>query len=88
MGFEDAKLKGRPEHPHSSYATGWIGHWKTTWSTVRSSTPHSRAAEEAIPNLIKQERKRPTPVRRRLTGSKLFLRSVGAGVEDESVEVL
>jgi len=38
-----------------------------TWSTVCSSAPHSQASEEAIPHLYKQERKRPTPVRRRLS---------------------
>ena len=36
-------------------------------STVCSSAPHLQAAEEAIPHLYKQERKRPTPVRRRLS---------------------
>jgi len=43
----------------------WIRHWRTTWSTVCSSAPHSQAAEKAMPHLYKQERKFPTPVRRR-----------------------
>ena len=41
--------------------------WRTTWSTVCSSASQSQAAEEAIPHLNKQERKRPSPVRRRLS---------------------
>jgi len=40
-------------------------HWRT-WSTV-CSAPHSQAAEEAIPHLYKQQRKRPTQVLRRLS---------------------
>ena len=28
----------------------WIGHWRTTWSTVYSSGPHSQAKEGAIPH--------------------------------------
>jgi len=43
----------------------WNGHWMTTRSTVCSSAPHSQAAERATPHLYKQERKRPTLVRRR-----------------------
>jgi len=35
----------------------WIGHLKTTWSTVWSSPPHSHVTEGAIPHLCKQERK-------------------------------
>ena len=38
----------------------WIGYWRTTWSTVCFSAPHSQAAEEAIPHMYKQERKRPS----------------------------
>ena len=34
---------------------------------VCSSAPHSQVAEQAISHLYKQERKRPTPVRRRLS---------------------
>ena len=45
----------------------WIGHWRTTWSVVCSSAPHSQAAEGAILHLCRQERKRPTPVQRRLS---------------------
>ena len=37
-----------------------------TWSTVSSSAPHSQAAEDIL-HLYKQEWKRPTPVRRRLS---------------------
>jgi len=69
---------------------GWP-FWRTTWSTVCSFAPHSQAAELAIPHLYKQERKRPTPVRRRLSRTQAVLGRfapgcVGAGVGDESTE--
>jgi len=48
-------------------------------STVCSSAPHSQAAEEAIPHLYKQERKRPTPVRRRLSRTQALLGRVIPG---------
>ena len=67
----------------------WIGHWRTTWSTVCLSAPHSQTAEEAIPRLYKQERKRPTPVRVKPDpGSSWegYSGRVGAGVGDESTE--
>jgi len=59
--------------PCSPWGGRWIGHWRTTWSTVCSSAPHSQTAEEAIPHLYKQERKRPTPVRRRLSLTQALL---------------
>jgi len=59
-------------------------------SLVCSSAPHSQAAEEAIPYWHKQERKLPTPVRRRLSRTQALLRGsfrrVGAGVGDENAE--
>jgi len=65
--------------------------WRTTWATVCSSAPHSQVAEEAIPHFYKQKRKRPTPVRRRLSRTQaLLVRDipgwVGAGVGDENAE--
>jgi len=57
----------------------WIGHLRTTWSTVCSSAPHSLAAEEAIPHLYKQERKRPTLMRRRLSRTQALLGRVIPG---------
>ena len=56
-----------------------IGHWRTTWSTVCSFAPHSLAAEKGIPYLYKQERKRPTLVRRRLSRTQALLGRVTAG---------
>jgi len=50
----------------------WIVQWRTTWSTVCSAS-HSQAAEEAIPHLYRQERKRLTPVRRRLSRTQALL---------------
>ena len=73
--------------PCSPRGGRWIGHWRTTWSTVCLSAPHSQVAEEAIPHLYKQERKRPTPVRRRLRRTQALLgRGTGAGVGDENAE--
>jgi len=57
----------------------WIGHWRTTWSTVCSSAPHSQAAEEAIPHLYKQEYKRPTPIGRRYSWTQTLLGRVIPG---------
>jgi len=47
---------------------------------VYSSAPHSQAAEEAIPHLYKQERKRLPLVRRRLTRTQALLGRVIPGV--------
>jgi len=49
-------------------------------STVCSSATRSQATEEAIPNLYKQERKRPTPVRRHLSRTQARLGRVISGV--------
>jgi len=59
--------------PCSPWRGRWIGHRRTTWLTLCSSAPHSQAAEEAIPHLYKQERKRPTLVRRRLRRTHVVL---------------
>jgi len=61
--------------PCSPWGDRWIGHWRTTWSTV-CSAPHSQATEEA-----RQERKRPTSVRRRLSRTQVLLGRVGAGMK-------
>jgi len=63
----------RTVRPCSPWRGRWIGHWRATWSTVCSSAPHSQAAEEVIPHLYKQGRKRPTPVRRRLSRTQALL---------------
>ena len=54
------------QHRQAMQSVGrrWIEHWRTTWSTVCSSVPHSQAAEEAIHHLYKHKQKRPTLVRR------------------------
>ena len=57
----------------------WIGQWRTTWLTVCSAL-HSQAADEAIPHLYRQERKRPTPVWRRLSRTQALLGRVILGV--------
>ena len=63
----------------SPWGGRWIGHWRTTWSAVCSSAPHSQAADEAIPHLYRQERKRPTTVRRRLSWTQVVLGRVTLG---------
>ena len=54
--------------PHVAHCAPWGGwwivQWRTTWSKVCSSAPHSQAAERAIPHLCKLERQRPKPVQR------------------------
>ena len=37
----------RTVRPCSPWGPRWIGHWRKTWSTVCSSTPHYQAAEES-----------------------------------------
>jgi len=55
-------------HPEPSDRAPWGGRWigRQQSSTVWSSAPHSQTAEEVIPYLCKQERKRLAPVRGRL----------------------
>jgi len=65
--------------PCSPWGGRWIGHSKTTWSAVCSSAPHWQATEGAIPHLCKQERKRPIPVRRRLSRTQALLGRVIPG---------
>jgi len=70
----------RTVRPCSPWRGRWIGHWRTTRSTVCSSAPHSQAAEEAIPHLYKQEEwKRPTPLRRLLSRTQAVFGSVIPG---------
>jgi len=69
----------RTVRPCSPWGGLWIGHWRTTRSTVCSSAPHSQAAEETIPHLYKHERKRPTPLRRRLSRTQALLGRVTPG---------
>jgi len=66
-------------HPEPS--DRWIGHRRTTWSTVCPSAPHSQAAEEAIPHLCKQEQKRTTPVQRWSSRTHTVLGRVSAGAD-------
>jgi len=63
----------RTVRPCSPWGGRWIGHWRTTWLTVCSFAPLSQASEKAIRHLYKQERKRPTPVRRRLSWTQAIL---------------
>ena len=62
------------------------GHWRTTWSTVCSFVPQSQAAEEVIPHLYRQEWKRPTPVRRRLSRMQAVLGRVIPGGWERCLE--
>ena len=53
----------RTVRPYSPWRGALIGHWRTIWSTVCSSAPHSQITKEAIPHLYKKGRKCLTPVR-------------------------
>ncbi|CAK8687580.1 unnamed protein product [Clavelina lepadiformis] len=55
---------GRPRTPCGGR---WIGQAMITWSAVCSVAPHSHPGEAASPYLCMSERKRPTPVRKRLS---------------------
>jgi len=79
----------RTVRPCSPWGGRWIGHWRTTCLTVCSSAPHSQVAEEAILHLYKQERKRPTPVPRRLSRIQALLGRViqGGCVPVSGIEV-
>ena len=69
----------RTVRSRSPWRGRWIGHWRTTWLTVCSPAPHSKAAEEAISHFYKQERKRPTAVRRWLSRTQALLGRVIPG---------
>ena len=70
----------RTVRPCSPWGGRWIGLLRTTWSTICSSAPHSQASEEAIPHLYNQDRRCPTPVRRRLSRTQALLGRVILGV--------
>ena len=74
-----------PHHPepsgHAPWRGRWIWQWRTTWSTVCSSAPHSQAAEGVITLLSKQEGKPDQHC-----SWQGHSRMVGANVGDESTE--
>ena len=83
----------RTIRPCSPWGARWIGHWRTTSSTVCSSVPHPQGTEEAIPHLCKQEWKHLTWVWRQLSRTqavlgRVILRVVGTGVGDENVSLV
>jgi len=56
-------------------------------NSIKPRIWHSQAAEGTIAHFCKQERKRPTPVRRRLSRiHPVFVRRVGTNVGDENTE--
>jgi len=69
----------RTVRPCGPWGGRWICHWRTKWPTVCSSAPHSQVAEETIPPLVQAERKRPTPVRKRLSRTQALLGRVIPG---------
>jgi len=73
-------LLSRTVRPCSPCVGRWIEKWRTTWSKVCSSAPHSYAAEGTITHVSKQERQRPRAVRRRLRRTHSVLVRVIPGV--------
>jgi len=77
----------RTVRPYSPWGGRLIGQWRTTWPTVCSFAPHWQAAEEAIPHLYKQGRKRLTQLTHVVLGRDIpDSGRVGADVGDESTE--
>jgi len=76
-------LSRHPEPSGHARCTPWgdrcIRQWRTTYSTASSSAPHWQAAEGNIPHLCKQEPKRPTPVRWRLSRKDVLSRAIPGG---------
>jgi len=70
MSSHSIVSSSRTVRPCSPWGYRCIGHWRATWSTFCSSAPHSQAVQKAMPHLYKLQRKRATPVRRRLSGTK------------------
>ena len=58
--------------PRAPCGARCIGHAVSTWSAVCSEAPHSQFGEGARPHLCMDEWNRPTPVRRRLSLTKLL----------------
>ncbi|XP_076804591.1 uncharacterized protein LOC143448655 [Clavelina lepadiformis] len=73
----------RPSTPRGGR---WIGQALITWSAVCSVAPHSHPGEGASPHLCMSERKRPTPVRKRLSLTQAVLaRDIPGGFRSASV---
>ena len=60
-----AKLSFTMSRPRIPLGWRYTGHDVIIWCAVYSSAPHSQDAVEAMPHLCIDDRKRPTPVRRR-----------------------
>ena len=54
----------RRQHP---FGARCVGHAEMMWSVVCLCAPHSQLQEQARPYLYKDDRKRPTPVCKRLS---------------------
>ena len=61
------RVSSSDARPRAPCGCRYKGQDVITWSAVCSAAPHSQDAEGAIPHLCMVERKRPTPVRRRLS---------------------
>jgi len=59
--FHEPHRKSRTVRSCSPWGGQWIELWRTIWSMLCSSAPHSQANEGAIPQLCKQEAVRPDP---------------------------
>jgi len=80
----------RNVRPCASRGDRWIGHWRTTWSTICSSTPHSQAPEGPNANCVSEAETSDTgagTVKPNQRGSrKGHSGRVGAGIGDESMK--
>ena len=70
-----AKLSFTVSRPRIPFGWRYMGQDVIIWSAVCSSAPHSQDAVEDMPHLCIDNRKRPTPVRRRFIRTQTSLRS-------------
>ena len=70
-----AKVSFAVSRPQIRFRWRYMGHDVIIWCAVCSSAPHSQDAVEAMPHFCIDDRKRPTPVRRRLSRTQAVLGS-------------
>ena len=70
-----AKFSLTVSRPRIPFGWRYMGQDVIIWSAVCSTAPHSQDAVEAMPHLCINDRKRPTPVRRRFSRTQAGLGS-------------